>query len=38
MMAEHLKGWMADPRKEEAAAAKVKAGEGAGEVIGGPRG
>ena len=36
MRAEHLKGWLAEPRKEEAAAEEAKeveAGEGAGEAI-----
>ena len=38
MRAEHLKGWLAEARKEEAAAAKAKVAEGVVVEIGGPWG
>ena len=38
MQAEHLKGWLEEARKEEAAAAKVSATEGITEELGGTGG
>ena len=38
MRAEHLKGWLSEARKEEAAAAKEKEAEGALASIGGTGG
>ena len=38
MRVEHLKGWLAEARKEEAATAKLTAAEGELSVIGGPGG